>query len=72
MKNLFYKECPYRYWQRGFRQPRDNGMPEMMWGENLPGDEPGYMCEIDGDGCAQEDCPYIDRLLKEGILEEED
>lgn len=65
---LFYEECPYRYYQKGLKQPRENGMPERSWGYYLPGDEPGWMCGIDGDGCAQDDCPHIDRLIKEGSL----
>lgn len=67
---LFYETCPHRYWQRGFKQPRDLGMPERSWGSYLPGDESGWMCDIDDEGCGQEDCPYKERLREEGILEE--
>ena len=55
------EDCPHRYFSKGFKQPKDNGMPEFMWGSYLPADAPGYMCDIDGDGCVGEDC----ELLKE-------
>ena len=50
------EECKHRYWQRGIKQPRSNSMPERSWGHYLPGDEPGWMCDITGDGCYPEDC----------------
>lgn len=51
--------CKHLYWFKGCKQPRDLGMPEMMWGNYLPGDEPGYMCSLTGDFCSEdiEDCP---------------
>ena len=51
--------CKHRYWFKGCKQPRDLGMPEMMWGNYLPGDEPGYMCKLENDYCSEdiEDCP---------------
>lgn len=51
--------CKFRHWSKGHRQPRDPGMPEFMWGDYLPGDEPGYMCSLEGDYCQNDikDCP---------------
>ena len=66
----FQEDCPERYWQKGFRQPKDFGMPERSWGEFLPGDEPGWMCKIDDGGCVDspKDCPLWDKR-HEGIYE---
>ena len=66
----FQDNCPERYWQKGFRQPRDNGMPERSWGHCLPGDEPGWMCQLDADGCVDspKDCPLW-KKRHDGIYE---
>lgn len=51
--------CKYRYWSKGHRQPRDLGMPEFMWGDYLPCDEPGYMCSLEDNYCQNDikECP---------------
>lgn len=34
-------------WSPGYRS----------WGDDIPGDEPGYLCTITGDVCDPDNCP---------------
>ncbi len=59
-------KCPYSEKFKGCKVRKSNDMPEFMWGQYLPGDEPGIICNITGDHCDQEvvwDCKlYNDEL----------
>jgi len=58
-------ECQFQRYYKGWRQPRDNGVPESMWGRYYPGDEPGYKCRMSGDECSEEmDAEFCWRLTK--------
>ena len=49
------KDCDHRSYQKGCKIPVGaSSYPSMAWGSYLPGDEPGYYCELLGGGCNEE------------------
>lgn len=52
--------CWHAYWSAGYPIPQSSGYPERAWGAYLPGDSPGWKCELTEDGCIPEECPHRD------------
>lgn len=53
----FPDECPYAVWNKGCKIPKSNYYPERAWGHYLPGDEPGWDCELLDGPCQPDNCP---------------
>lgn len=49
--------CHYRKWSKGYKQRKDNNVPEWMWGQYYPGDEPHWECLLTEEECDLDSCP---------------
>lgn len=57
------KECHHCYYFHGYRIGKDHNMPQSCWLSYLPGDEPGYRCDLTDESCGiieHIDCPLYD------------
>ena len=60
-------DCVHSEWFPGCKQPKDNGIPERVWGCYLPGDEPGWYCKLSNccpGGVHWAECPRIERSFQ--------
>lgn len=57
--------CQHAKYSHGHRIGYDPGMPDFMHGSYLPGDEPGWYCDIDGRACEEDDYPHMGCPLEE-------
>lgn len=64
---IYFHNCRYKVYSKGCKIPKDPHYPCSSWGSYLPGDEPGYYCELDDEECnientmKLEDCPRMEK-----------
>lgn len=72
MDNHFFDNCPHRQYSKGYKIPvGSSNYPTSAYGHYLPGDEPGYYCDLDETCCDEGKFKKINeccRMIKQNIF----